>query len=171
MHAAVAEPEGGARGARPLKFNRLRFFKIKSFIRMLKFKAQIERESIKTILQIPVPLSGPWAPAESEFGFALVMCVRAHNLLRTHAPPENPGSAPTMHVRAEAYWRGMHPFHGSQKHTLLLTIFINVLSCWKCPNYTKITILFHSGKKSIPSNVSVAFNWAFIIMWISQKSI
>ena len=102
MHAAVAEPEGGARGARPLKFNRLRFL-IKSFIRMLKIKAQIARESIKTTLQIPVPLSGPWAPAESEFGSALVMCVRAHNLLRTHAPPENPGSAPIMHVRAEAY--------------------------------------------------------------------
>ena len=49
---------------------------------MLKNKAQIARESIKTTLELPGPLSGSWTPAESEFGFALVMCVRAHNLLR-----------------------------------------------------------------------------------------
>ena len=45
---------------------------------MLKNKAQIARESIKTTLELP----GPWTPAESEFGSALVMCVLAHNLLR-----------------------------------------------------------------------------------------
>ena len=69
---------------------------------MLKNKAQIARESIITTLELPGPLSGPWTPAESEFGSALVMCVRAHNLLR---PPqkkkkknenENPGSAPAQ---------------------------------------------------------------------------
>ena len=60
---------------------------------MLKNKAQIARESIKTTLELPGPLSGPWTPAESEFGSALVMCVRAHNLLRP-PPNENPGSAP-----------------------------------------------------------------------------
>ena len=30
------------------------------FIRMLKNKAQIARESIKTTLEFPGPLSGPW---------------------------------------------------------------------------------------------------------------
>ena len=37
---------------------------------MLKNKAQIARQSIKTTLELPGPLSGPWTPAESEFGFA-----------------------------------------------------------------------------------------------------
>ena len=60
---------------------------------MLKNKAQIAQEKIKTTLELPGPLSGPWTPAESEFCSVLVMCVRAHNLL---CPPlnENPGSAP-----------------------------------------------------------------------------
>ena len=49
---------------------------------MLTNKAQIARESIKTTLELPGPFSGPWTPAESEFGFALVMCMLAHNLLR-----------------------------------------------------------------------------------------
>ena len=53
---------------------------------MLKNKAQIARESNKTPLELPGPLRGPWTPAESEFGFALVMCVRAHNLLRPPPP-------------------------------------------------------------------------------------
>ena len=48
---------------------------------MLKNRAQIAREGIKTTLELPGPLSGPWTPAENEFGFTLVMCVRAHNLL------------------------------------------------------------------------------------------
>ena len=61
---------------------------------MLKNEAQIARESIKTTLELPGPLSGPWTPDVSEFGFALVMCVRAHNLLRPPPPPnENPGPA------------------------------------------------------------------------------
>ena len=53
---------------------------------MLKNKAQIARESIKTTLELPGPLSGPWTPAESEFGSALVMCVLAHNLLSPPPP-------------------------------------------------------------------------------------
>ena len=62
---------------------------------MLKNKAQIAREIIKTTLELPGPLSGPCTPAESKFGFALVMCLRAHNLLSPPPPPnENPGSAP-----------------------------------------------------------------------------
>ena len=32
---------------------------------MLTNKAQIARENIKTILEHPVPLNGPWTPAES----------------------------------------------------------------------------------------------------------
>ena len=63
---------------------------------MLKNKAQIARESIKTTLELPGPLSGLWTPAESEFSFALVMCVRAHNLLRPPPLNENPGSAPAL---------------------------------------------------------------------------
>ena len=31
---------------------------------MLKSKAQIALESIKTTLELPGPLSGPWTPAE-----------------------------------------------------------------------------------------------------------
>ena len=53
---------------------------------MLKNKAQIAREGIKTTLELPGPLSGPLTPAESEFGSVLVMCVLAHNLLRP--PPK-----------------------------------------------------------------------------------
>ena len=70
------------------------------YIRMLKNKAQIARESIKRTLELSGPFSGPWTPAKSEFGSAFVMCVLAHNLLR---PPinENPGSAP-----AELYGSG-----------------------------------------------------------------
>ena len=61
---------------------------------MLKNKAQIARESIKITLELPGPLNGPWTPAESEFGSALVMCVLTQNLLRPPPPNENPGSAP-----------------------------------------------------------------------------
>ena len=63
---------------------------------MLKNKVQIARESIKTtldMLELPGPLSGQWTPTESEFGSALVMCVRAHNRM---PPNENPGSAPDI---------------------------------------------------------------------------
>ena len=62
---------------------------------MLKNKAQMARESIKTTLDLPGPLNEPWIPAESEFGSALVMCLRAHNLLRP-SPSEYPGSAPVI---------------------------------------------------------------------------
>ena len=63
--------------------------------RMLKNKAQIARETIKTTLELSGPLSGPWIPAKSEFGSALVMCVLAHNLLRpSQKKKKNPGSAP-----------------------------------------------------------------------------
>ena len=80
----VADPRGGGGGQQvhaPPKIGSTIFF-----IRMLKNKAQIARESIKTTLELPGPLSGPWTPAESEFGSALVMCVLAHNLLRP--PPQ-----------------------------------------------------------------------------------
>ena len=89
----VADPRGrggggGATGA-PLKLDQLCFFAIQFFyyIRMLKNKAQIERESIKTTPELPGSLRGQWTPAETEFGSALVMCVRAHNLLRPPPPP------------------------------------------------------------------------------------
>ena len=52
---------------------------------MLKNMAQIARETIKTTPELSGPLSGPWTPAKSEFGSALVRCVLAHNLLR---PPK-----------------------------------------------------------------------------------
>ena len=52
---------------------------------MLKNKAQIAQESIKTTLELPWPLSGPWTPAESEFGSVLVMC--GHIIFCTPPPP------------------------------------------------------------------------------------
>ena len=65
--------------------------------RMLKNKAQIARESIKTTTELPGTLSGPWTPVESEFGSALVICVRAHNHLRPPPPlNENSRSAPGL---------------------------------------------------------------------------
>ena len=76
---------GGGTGAPP-KIG-LCFLSFFLKIRMLKNKAQIARESIKTSLELPGPLSGPWTPAESEFGSALVMCVPAHNILRARPPP------------------------------------------------------------------------------------
>ena len=36
---------------------------------MLKNGAQIALESIKKNLELPGPLSGPWTPAERDFGF------------------------------------------------------------------------------------------------------
>ena len=79
---AVADPGGGGNRRAPPKIGSTMFFKSQMFIRMPKNKAKIARESIKTTLEVPGPLSGPWTPAESEFGSALVMCVLAHNLLR-----------------------------------------------------------------------------------------
>ena len=51
------------------------------FIRMLKNKAQIARESIKTTLELP------WTSAESEFSSVLVMCVQVH-VHHICAPPK-----------------------------------------------------------------------------------
>ena len=73
---------GEVKQAPPLKLDQLCCFLSKFCIRMLKNKAQIARKSIKTSLHLP----GPATPAESEFGFALVMCVQAHNLLRPPPP-------------------------------------------------------------------------------------
>ena len=53
---------------------------------MIKNKAQIARETIKTTLELPGPLSGSWTPAEREFTSALVMCVLAYNILRPPPP-------------------------------------------------------------------------------------
>ena len=58
------------------------------FIRMRKNKAQIAWESIKTTLEFQGPLCGPWTPAKSEFGSALIMCLQAHNLLCPPPPPQ-----------------------------------------------------------------------------------
>ena len=57
---------------------------------MLKNKAQIARESIKTTLELP----GPWTPAKSEFGSVLVMCLLTQPFAPPPPPNENPGSAP-----------------------------------------------------------------------------
>ena len=51
---------------------------------MLKNKAQIAQESIKTTLELPGPLSGPWTPAKCEFGSALVF---VHAGTQSFAPP------------------------------------------------------------------------------------
>ena len=90
----MADPRGGAT---PLKLDQLCFLNPFFFIRMLKHKAQIARESIK--ITDCRGLKRALDPAESEFaGSALVMCVLVHNLLRPPPPPkkknENPGSAP-----------------------------------------------------------------------------
>ena len=52
--------------------------------------ARIVRETINTTLKLPGPLSGPWTPAESEFGSALILCMLAHNLLRPPLAPPPP---------------------------------------------------------------------------------
>ena len=73
---------GGATGAHPPKIGSTMFFVIQFLIKMLKNKAPIALETIKTTPELPGPLSRPWTPAESEFGSALVMSMLAHNLLR-----------------------------------------------------------------------------------------
>ena len=89
----VADPRG-RNGPPPPPPNRINCgFLTQFFIRMLKNKAPKARESNKTTLELPGP------PAESEFVSLLVMCVRAHNLLRRPPPPQkkkkkNPGTAP-----------------------------------------------------------------------------
>ena len=107
----VADPEGGVTGARPPPPNKKKkkigstiFFTNPVCIRMLKNKAQIARESIKKILELPGPLRGPWTPADSEFGSGLVMCVWEHNLLRPPSLNENSGSAPvSIQVNVQKY--------------------------------------------------------------------
>ena len=61
---------------------------------MLKNKGQIARDGIKTTLEPSRALKRALDPTQSEFGSALVMCMRAHNLLRPPPPNENPDSAP-----------------------------------------------------------------------------
>ena len=85
MNESVADPRGAQQTPPPppppLKIGSTMAFLSHVFIRMLKNKAQIARESIKTTLDLPGPLSGPWTPDEKKI-----------------APPpplnENPGSAP-----------------------------------------------------------------------------
>ena len=80
---AVADPGGGVSGPPPPKIESTMFSdSFVFFFIMLKNKVQIARESIKTTLELPGPFSEPWTPAESEFGPAIVMCARAHKLLR-----------------------------------------------------------------------------------------
>ena len=83
----VADPGGATGVPPPLKLDQLC---VCFFIRMLgnKAQSQIARESIKTTRELPGPLSGPWTPAEREFGPALVMFLRAHNLLPPPPPPK-----------------------------------------------------------------------------------
>ena len=52
----------------------------------LKIRLRLPKRPLKQNLELPGPLSGPWTPAESEFGSALVMCVRAHHFLRPPPP-------------------------------------------------------------------------------------
>ena len=61
---------------------------------MFKNKVQIARETIKITLELP----GPWTPAESEFGFALI-CACGHIIFCTPLN-KNPGSAPENYVSA-----------------------------------------------------------------------
>ena len=78
---SVADPGGGGGGgggAPPLILDQLCFFDFFK-IRMLKNKAQIALNNPRA--------SRAWTPAESEFGSALVMCVRAHTLLCPPPPP------------------------------------------------------------------------------------
>ena len=106
---------------------------------MLKHKVQIARESIKTTPELPGPLSGPWTPAECEFGSALVMCVLAHNLLRPPPPKWKSWIRPCWFI-----------------HALRLTTLANVLSIveWGAPFNVFMTTLrrclinsfFHSAR-------------------------
>ena len=97
-HKLFKGSKGGGGGAQNHWINFV--FSIQLFISILKDKAQIARESIKITRELPGPLSGPWTPAESEFGSALVMCMLAiellvynsmmlaHHFLRPPPPPK-----------------------------------------------------------------------------------
>ena len=95
VHVRVIQSSGGSSGGggggRLLrKIESTMCFLSNCFIRMLNNKTRIARESIKTTQEPRGPLSGPWTPAENEFSSALVMRVRAHNLLRSPPPPPPP---------------------------------------------------------------------------------
>ena len=75
----------GATGAPPKVWSTVVFFSIPFCIRMLQNRAQIAWESTQK-KKTSRALGGPWTPAEWDSGFAIVMCVRAHNLL----PPPPP---------------------------------------------------------------------------------
>ena len=92
MRAPLFGSSGGSKGGggaqqvcHPPKIGSTMFFVIQFLIKMLKNKAPIALETIKTTPELPGPLSRPWTPAESEFGSALVMSMLAHSLLR---PPK-----------------------------------------------------------------------------------
>ena len=59
---------GGGGGAPP-KIGSTVIFYNPFCIKMLKNRAQIALERIKKLLELPGPLSGPWIPAERDFGF------------------------------------------------------------------------------------------------------
>ena len=80
---AVADPRGDAPPPPKIGSTMLFFSMFFFFFRMLKNKAQIARESIKTTLELPGPFSGPWTSAESEFGF----CARNVRAIIFCAPP------------------------------------------------------------------------------------
>ena len=70
-------------------------------IKMLKNKAQIAARERQKPRELPGHLSGHWTPAAPYWGtsgFSLVMCMRAHNLLRPPPLNENPGLAPVVYT-------------------------------------------------------------------------
>ena len=69
----------------------------------------------------PPPPGGPWTPAESEFGSALLMCVRARNLLHPPPPNEHPGSAPVRMTLVTSF-SGDHDLDVLQE--CMLNVFI-----------------------------------------------
>ena len=82
---SVADPRGAQQACAPLKLDHLCFL-IQFFIRMLKkIRLRLHERALKQP-QSFLRARGPWTPAESEFGSALVMCVLAHNLLRPPPP-------------------------------------------------------------------------------------
>ena len=64
MQWRIQGPAGGRGGGgqqAPPKIGSTMFFNQLFFIRMLKYKAQIARESIKTTVEFSGPLSGPYS--------------------------------------------------------------------------------------------------------------
>ena len=92
-HISVADPGGGGRNRRPQNGSTVILFYNTFCSRMLKNGAQVALESIKTpraSRALKRALAGSLPKGTSDF--ALVMCVRLHNLLRPLN--ENPRSAP-----------------------------------------------------------------------------